>query len=242
MLALIDGDIVVYRVGFTTEDVDSTIACLRVQEVVAGILSAVNADSYKIFLTEDNDPTAFRKRIYPEYKAHRIQPRPKWYKEIRDFLQTTYDAEVCHEIEADDALGIEQCKEHPTAGKSVICSIDKDLKQIPGLHYNFVKQERDSRSILEGLYYFYTQLLVGDSSDNIKGVWKVGPKKAEVILEDFGHAAAEKDISFEQELFNRVRETYSNDEEMLMNGRVLWIWKEVNDDWKKHWDALSTNS
>ena len=248
-LALIDGDILVYRIGFTTEDVDEGIMKARLRESINLILEAVEATAYKIYLTEENDPTQFRRRIYPEYKAHRLQAKPKHYQVIREYLQEHYDAEVCTGIEADDALGIEQYSRRdalaghfgifrqfpdvPKIGETIICSIDKDLKQIPGHHYNFVKLEHSEVSYAEGLRYFYTQLLTGDSSDNVKGVWKVGPVKAANIL-----ATADT----EQEMFHRVRDTYNNDEEMLMNGRVLWIWKQQNDDWQRHWDGLSKES
>ena len=228
MLALIDSDLLVYRVGFTTEDVDEGITKARIRETVKNMLEAVQATEFKMYLTADDDPTAFRKRIYPEYKAHRIQPKPKHYKFIRDHLQEHYDAEVCTEIEADDGLAIHQMQ-YLGQNKTVICSVDKDLKQIPGRHYNFVKDLEDIVEPLEGIRYFYTQLLTGDSADNIKGVWKVGPVKAAAIL-----AGADT----EQEMFNRVREAYSNDEEMLMNGRCLWIWKQPNDDWLHRFNVL----
>ena len=64
-LALIDGDIITYRCGFTTEDVDSQLACIRTKDMLDGILIDVGATAYKVFLTEENDPTAFRRRIYP---------------------------------------------------------------------------------------------------------------------------------------------------------------------------------
>ena len=224
MLALIDGDILVYRIGFTTEDVDEGIMKARLRESINLILEAVQATSFKIYLTEENDPKAFRRRIYPEYKAHRLQPKPKHYSAIRAYLQEHYDAEVCTEIEADDALGI-----HQTGEYSVICSIDKDLKQIPGHHYNFVKLEHSEVSVPDGLRYFYTQLLTGDSSDNVKGVWKVGPVKAANIL-----AGAET----EAEMFWRVYHAYGNADEMLMNGRVLHIWKQPEDDWINHYNEL----
>jgi 5'-3' exonuclease len=225
MLALIDGDLLVYRIGFTTEDVDEGIVKARLRESINLILEAVEATEFKIYLTAENDPTAFRKRIYPEYKANRVQPKPKHYSFIREHLQGHYDAEVCHEIEADDGLGISQ-----TDDSSVIVSIDKDLKQIPGNHYNFVKLESSFVTPEEGLLHFYTQLLTGDSSDNIKGVWKCGPVKAANILAG---------TKTELQMFQAVRDTYSNDEEMLMNGRVLWIWKQRHDDWINHYQRLN---
>ena len=228
MLALVDADILVFRIGFTTEDVDEGLMRARMRESINKILESVQATEFKMFLTADDDPTAFRKRIYPEYKANRVQPRPKLYNEIREHLQSHYDAEICYEIEADDALGITQTQ-YLGQNKSIIVSIDKDLHQIAGLHYNFVKDVESIVEPFEGLKYFYTQLLTGDSSDNIKGVWKVGPVKAAKILEG---------AETEQEMFQRVRETYGNDDEMLMNGRVLWIWKQPNDDWIHRFNAL----
>jgi 5'-3' exonuclease len=73
------------------------------------------------------------------------------------------------------------------------------------------------------------QCLTGDRSDNIKGIEKIGPKKAEKILEG---------LVTEQDLFNAVRETYGNDEEFIMNGRVLWIRRKDNEDWKDRFNAL----
>ena len=230
MLALFDADLLVYRIGFTTEDVDEGIMKARLRESINLILEATQATEFKMYLTADDDPTAFRKRIYPEYKAHRIQPKPKHYRAIREYLQANYDAEVCQGIEADDALGITQMVHWKDSDPSIIVSIDKDLRQIPGHHYNFVKDEEFEQDYHGGLKYFYTQLLTGDSADNIKGVWKCGPVKAANIL-----AGAET----EQEMFNRVRETYSNDEEFLLNARVLWIWKQPNDDWIHHYERLT---
>jgi 5'-3' exonuclease len=73
------------------------------------------------------------------------------------------------------------------------------------------------------------QCLTGDRSDNIKGIDGIGPKKAEKILDG---------CITEQELFNAVREAYSNDEEFIMNGRVLWIRRQENEDWKDRFNAL----
>ena len=236
MQALIDGDLIVYRVGFTTEGDPSEIASFRVNDVIDNILRDTKADSYKVYLTQEDDLEAFRRKVYPEYKATRLgKPKPKWYHYIRDYLQVEWGAEVVKYIEADDALGIEQIKglrqfdpdpsywNQPEFNKNtIICSVDKDLKQIPGYHYNFVKQEKEFVETTDALRYFYKQLLTGDSADNIKGVYKVGPVKAEQILSG---------LTSEQELFSRVRETYGNDSEMLLNGRVLWIWRKSQDDW-----------
>jgi 5'-3' exonuclease len=127
-------------------------------------------------------------------------------------------------MEADDYLGINQNE------SSIICSIDKDLLQVPGKHYNFVKKEFYEVDEETGFRNFYTQLLTGDTSDNIKGIAGIGPVKAKKALAD----------SFtEQEMFSVVRDMYKNDEWMIMNGRCLHILRSLDDDWTNHFERLA---
>ena len=127
-------------------------------------------------------------------------------------------------MEADDYLGIHQNKD------TIICSIDKDLLQVSGRHYNFVKKEFYEIEELEGLRKFYKQLLTGDTSDHIKGIEGIGPVKAEKAL---------LFCETEQEMFNKVREMYHNDDWLIMNGRCLWVLRSLDDDWTKHFERLS---
>lgn len=221
MIALIDGDIVAYRVACTLQEDDAAdFAYARTEDLVDQIIVNSEADSFRIFLTgKDN----FRYTIYPEYKAHRPKEKPHWLQPIREYLVANFNAEVINGQEADDALGINQ------TGDSIICSIDKDLLQIPGRHYNFVKDEFTEVDEFQGIHHFYMQCLMGDRSDNIKGIPKVGPKNAEKILA--GKLT-------EKELFDAVRDAYGNDEEFIMNARVLWIRRKEDEDWKDRFDAL----
>lgn len=175
MKALIDGDILVYRIGYTTQDVELPIACWRMDDAIRVILQALGADSYKIYLTS-SDRSNYRFKLYDLYKANRKSEKPLWYNELRDHLCKQHDAEMVFEQEADDAMGIAQGKD------SCIVSIDKDLDQIAGLHYNFVKQELYEVTEEEGLRFFYFQLLRGDPADNIPGCPGIGPVKAERAL------------------------------------------------------------
>ena len=221
MKALIDADIVAYRVACTLEDDDAEdFVYARAEDLVDQILVNTEATEYRLFLTGKNN---FRYSIYPEYKAHRPTEKPFWLEKCRQYLIATFNAEVIDGQEADDALGIAQTED------TIICSIDKDLLMIPGRHYNFVKDEFQEVTNDSGMRHFYMQCLTGDRSDNIKGIEKIGPKKAEKILAG---------CVTEQELFNAVRDAYSNDEEFLMNGRVLWIRRKENEDWKDRFNEL----
>lgn len=221
MKALIDADIVAYRVACTLQEDDAEdFVYARTEDLVDQILVNTEATEYRLFLTGKNN---FRYSIYPEYKAHRPTEKPFWLEKCREYLIATFNAEVINGQEADDALGINQTED------TIICSIDKDLLMIPGQHYNFVKDEFITVTPESGIRHFYMQCLTGDRSDNIKGIEKIGPKKAEKILAG---------CVTEQEMFNAVRDAYSNDEEFLMNGRVLWIRRKENEDWKDRFNEL----
>ena len=222
MKALIDADIVAYRVACTLEEDDAAdFVYARAEDLIDSILVNTEATEYRLFLTgKDN----FRYALYPEYKANRRdKEKPFWLENVRQYLKANFNAEVIDGQEADDALGIAQTDD------TIICSIDKDLLMIPGKHYNFVKDEFITIDKDQAMRNFYMQCLTGDRSDNIKGIDGIGPKKAEKILVG---------CITEQELFDAVREAYSNDEEFIMNGRVLWIRRQENEDWKDRFNAL----
>ena len=185
MLALVDGDIVVHRIGFTTENDDWNIAKWRIDETLDNLLIDTNATEYRIYLS-DTTENGFRQKYYPEYKANRKAPKPKHYDRLKEYLLTEWEARITMEQEADDALGIDQVVVDRSVlsndKRSVICSIDKDLLQIPGLHWNFVKKEWKEVSPQEALLRFYHQLLTGDTSDNVKGIKGTGPIRAANVL------------------------------------------------------------
>jgi 5'-3' exonuclease len=180
-----------------------------------------------MFMTGDSN---FRYQIYPEYKAQRLKvAKPRHLKHLQEYITSTYDATWSNNCEADDLMGIAQCASDED---TTIVSIDKDLLMIPGKHYQWeirgnsggkawVKEAKNvTISHLEGMKWFYTQCLTGDSADNIKGASGVGKVGAARILD-----ACET----EQEMFEAVRDSFSLDEEFLMNAQVLWIMRKEND-------------
>lgn len=222
MEALMDGDIYAFRVACTTENDNEAIAVYRVNEMIENTLAEVEASEYKLFLTS---PDNFRKHIYPEYKANRTATKPKHLQFLRDYLVESWQGTVAERMEADDYLGINQHE------SSIICSIDKDLLQVPGKHYNFVKKEFYEVDEETGFRNFYTQLLTGDTSDNIKGIAGIGPVKAKKALAE---------ATNEYEMFCIVRDMYKNDEWMIMNGRCLHILRSLDDDWTNHFERLTS--
>lgn len=219
MHSLIDADILVYRIGFTTQEEGFGIAAWRMSNLIEQILDATKATSFQCYLTQSKDDTAFRRKIYPEYKMNRKAPRPVHYDELREFLMKDWSAKMVSCIEADDAIGIDSNRDD-----CVIVSIDKDLLQLPGLHYNFVKQEFKTVTKEEGIRFFYQQCLTGDTADNVKGIAGIGPKKAEKILAVADKLYHHEDAGGKEgNWFNAVRREYDNDYEFYINGACLYI-------------------
>lgn len=236
MRALLDGDIYAFRSASSAEHDNLGIATYRVEEMIDKTLNETGASEFSIYLSGNNN---FRYEIYPEYKANRTQPKPRFLKEVKDYLIEKYQAVVSDGCEADDLLGIEQCQlyqGYEGTWPTIICSIDKDLRMIPGMHYSFeikgtsVKGKEWIRPMeitnveyFDGLRRFYTQLLTGDSTDNVKGAAGIGPVKAQRILAD---------CTTEEELLEATRDFFSSDEELLMTGQCLWIFRKPNDRWR----------
>lgn len=220
MLALIDADLVAYRAAASAEEEEVSVALYRTDKTIQDILTDVGTYDFRAYLTGSNN---FRKALTPDYKANRKdKPLPQHLAACRQFLVTEYKAEVCDGYEADDALGVNQRTEG-----TIICSLDKDLLQVPGHHYNWVKKFFDDVSEDEGLLSFYTSTLVGDRSDNITGVVGIGPVKAGNALR--GHLP--------EDWYQICREMYNDDERYHLNCKLLWIWRTMNGTWQPPTDV-----
>lgn len=175
--------------------------------IMLSILEAARFSGYQGYLSAVADQTMFRLKYAKtkKYKENRLKSvccnagidstgectvcrvckspcearsiKPHYYQEIRDYLLDTFNVEVVTGIEADDALGIAQTP------YSCICSIDKDLLQIPGKHYSFVKQEWYDIDEFTGWKNLFLLTLQGDTADNIPGLERIGPKTALKLLE-----------------------------------------------------------
>lgn len=214
LTVLIDGDLISYPCAAASENDPEDIAILRAYDVISRLLDNIVPDNYRVFL---GHKVNFRKTLSPDYKANRTTPAPKHRNAINEYLFNEHKAESLMGAEADDLLGMNQKQD----GSTIIASYDKDLLQVPGKHYNWHRDVFTDMDHYTASYHFYSQLLIGDPSDNVKGVLGIGKKKAEKIL--YGLT--------EEEMFDKCRELYDNDERFLLSGRLLWIWKSPYDVW-----------
>lgn len=212
MKCLIDGDIVSYAAGFanvqrvyvtpdmeefkykkeavahctekgldpsniekrTTPD-EPQFAFANAKKIIRKCLEACDTEEYEIYLSGSE---SFRKDLDSTYKAHRKEDgKPPQHEEIMQYLIDHHGAIVSHSgMEADDFLGM-------AAGEdTVICSLDKDLDQIAGYHYNWRDDNKYFISSDEADLWFWMQMLIGDTADNVQGVYGIGPVKAYRLL------------------------------------------------------------
>jgi 5'-3' exonuclease len=181
--AIIDADSIAWIIGYRHKD--NQLEGMVIDDVdtfVKSVLNNTGATHYVGYLGNDTK-TSFRRDMVPGYKSNRPDT-PDWYKQwgkIIDshLIQAWGFQRSADGFEADDmiAAAAQACvKDYE------ICGVDKDLKQIPGKHYNYNKNEHVVVSQREGEFSLAIQCLTGDSTDGIKGIPKVGPKTAITIL------------------------------------------------------------
>jgi hypothetical protein len=240
LIALIDGDIVLYRTGFASQDVPENIAKARLSETMGMILDTLGTTKYQAFLSDSANN--FRLKLFPNYKGNRSSEKPVHHTALRDYLLSKWKAKVAEGEEADDALGIWQTGNAQFFGSleesdTCICSIDKDLMQIPGYHFNWVTGVKRFVTSTEARYRFWYQVLVGDSTDNItpkQGLScpGIGPEKAYAALE--GETSGLGYFKACQALFRKYVEGTAEeaDRRLLLTGQLVKIRQYEGEIWQ----------
>ena len=224
---LVDGDILAYRAAFSVGDlaypweVEAKVDDLM-DYIIGETLVISNGSDYKTYLTGKNN-FRYDIAVTAEYKGNRKSvSKPAMLPDARNYLVKSWNGRVVNGQEADDAIAIAATKSDPET--TVVASIDKDMLQIPCWHFNFVTGDWTYVEPEQGLKSFYKQILTGDNADNIKGIYRVGPVKAEKILDG---------ITDEKALYDAVVEAYGGDKErVLENARLLWLRREEGQMWQ----------
>ena len=206
-----------------------------VDVMIKNIIVGSESTDYIVYLS---GATNFRNEVATirEYKGNRSsETRPIHYDYIRSYIEDKHPTITSINCEADDLCAMRLYTEYKKAlvsknqndCEAILCSIDKDLRNIPGHHYNIKDKYIDWVSPSMANIHFAKQLLTGDSTDNIPGISyfsdkkkKVGPKTAEKML---------KDCTSIQELYEGVCEVYAEfageDWEVKLQevGTLLWM-------------------
>jgi 5'-3' exonuclease len=205
---IIDADSLFYMIAATTDTEYQ--AKKNLDTAINRIIDTINAETVTIFI---KGPNNFRFLADSDYKGNRKSAIDEAVKERVDQLYA-YARELY--ITSDDGEADDYCAitayESMKAGQSFIVShIDKDLNTIPGWHHNFRTNDIYSMSPEVSYFFLMKQLIMGDSTDNIKGIWKVGPKGAEKALIDLPPA----------QMYNTVLSLWQ--EKMGANWKELYV-------------------
>ena len=229
MKLLIDADFIVYKSCAAAEtEVDFGNDVILVTSNFSDAYGATKREitklenkfgSFTSVILFFSDSKNFRKDILSDYKGHRQRKKPCGYRRVINRLKKEYEVIIMPTLEADDAMGIYSTK---NLG-NIICSPDKDMRQIPGKLYNM----EDTTLITQedGAKWHLIQSMAGDQTDGYSGVPGIGVKRAESIFKENGYS------------WKTVLETFENkglsEYEALMNARLARI-LTVNDyDFKK---------
>lgn len=204
-------------------------------------------ESGEFYLTNKG---SFREKLVPTYKMNRADlRRPEHLFSCKQFIINKYDG-ICRtgEYEADDMLAMRMTACQAEGFNPICVSIDKDLKQVSGWHWDFVKKELVYISPVEGHRNFYKQLLTGDTTDGIVGIKGIGPKTAEKLIDHLSspfdmyvvclkewlkflkQEADEDPIAYMERVVHHVN----------LNARLLYLLRSYDDVWEEPNEEVST--
>jgi len=205
-LWLVDGSSYLYRAFFALPPLSTTKG--EPTGAVLGVLNMLNRllkeeDPELIAVVFDAPGPTFRDDIFKEYKAH----RPPMPDDLRAQIAPLIEAIPAFGlplvrvagVEADDVIGTLAAR-GVRAGLTVVVSTgDKDMAQLVSDDITLVNTMFETRLDRAGVKAKFDVLpeqivdylaLVGDTSDNIPGVPKVGPKTAAKWLKEYGNVDA----------------------------------------------------
>tara|TARA_R110002073_G_scaffold149966_3_gene303971 strand:+ start:2108 stop:2905 length:798 start_codon:yes stop_codon:yes gene_type:complete len=208
-LTIIDADGLIFYCAYGFKDqlnmIGTSAAKERIDDYILRILNVTKASHYLGFYGEEGKknfrhgwatvkpykgtrkPEAWQTYFKPRLKKHFLE---KW-----GFIPVG-------DMEADDAVIIAH---HQFKDEWDITHVgeDKDMKQVGEFkRYNPKKREFENVSHWEGRKFFWSQMIMGDSSDNINGIHGQGKKSPYI------GALLEVEDPTEDKLFEIVRDAY----------------------------------
>lgn len=172
--------------------------------------------------------TNFRKELDEEYKANR-KDMPEDLKIQMPYIKRAFELLgwpilQAPDVEADDVLGTMALRSSLKGYNTYIISGDKDFRQIVNDNLHVIDTMHDvcydKEAVKEKMGVYPENVaawlaLVGDDSDNVKGVDKVGKGTAPKLLEQYG--SLQGIIDHQNEIKGKIGE---NIREAIANGQL----------------------
>lgn len=252
---IVDADLLVYEIAFgsetgwkaltNTEDLPPwDYVAQMLHNRLDAICREVKTDKAPVlYLTEGK---TFRYDVAKKkpYKAGRKLEKPWHFRNLMVYIRDVLGAKVATGIEADDLMSIDHLA---SGGTTILCSRDKDLRQIPGYMFSWELSRQPSFGPTNlppdgmlylndkgelrgfGLSWFYAQVLTGDTIDNYGGCPGIGPKKAFQLLAGL---QPEEQLEAVIQAYKDVYGDETWEEELLEQGRLAWILRKPDQVWE----------
>ena len=188
----VDADQLCYLAGCHDDEPFAT-AKHNFHSVLETFMIQAGAEYYTLHLTGADKGGRFEIATVKEYQANRKgKAKPKHLMALREYVGGLPEAVYHNNQEADDGMaqGNYAAIKAGNESLSVICSADKDLRMCSGYHLNqqtgelvhvdgygeIRLTEGKSKAVKGyGTSFFWAQLLMGDTADNIPGLPALGP-------------------------------------------------------------------
>ena len=256
LLPLLDGDVLRYELGYgaetgwraITEDAEAVPPFSYVEGLLLERIETIKRNCHTdkdpvIYITEGR---TFRYDIAKRkpYKDQRKETKPYHFNNLSVYLKHVLNCIVVTGIEADDQLVIDHVS---SGGTTILCSRDKDLKQAPGWFHSWELGRQpsfgpelitnegyitisDNHKTIKGcgLAFFYSQVLTGDTVDNIPGLPNCGPVRAFELLNG----------KTPEEMLSAVVEAYQDsypdtwEAELTEQGQLCWLLRKPDALWQ----------
>jgi len=222
-LVLVDGSSYLYRAYHAMPDLSNSAG--EPTGTIYGVINMIRK-LLKDYPTEhmvvvfDAKGKTFRDELYPEYKANRPPMPDDLRQQVEPILEIVRDMGLpllqVEGVEADDVIGTLAREAAARQQEVVISTGDKDMAQLVDSYISLINTMTDTKMDEEGVFTRFgvrpDQIidylaLVGDTSDNVPGVPKVGPKTAAKWLAEFNHldAIIENAESFKGKIGENLR-------------------------------------
>ena len=241
-LVLIDGSSYLYRAFHALPSLSNSRG--EPTGALHGVLNMINKlvreqPAERIAVIFDAPGKTFRDELYAEYKAN----RPPMPDELRAQVEPLIDAVRAmglpllriEGVEADDVIGT-LCVRGAESGLHVLVSTgDKDMAQLVNDHVTLVNTMTETvldRDGVKAKFDVYPEqiidylALVGDASDNIPGVPRVGAKTAAKWLNEYTNA--DNIVAHAEDIKGKVGESLrDNIDQLRMSQELATIRKNV---------------
>jgi hypothetical protein len=177
-VGLIDADYIKYHV-IHNYNPNKTVPELT-EEAIGALRDKFTSSNMLFCFTGSNnfrDHIAFEKKYKGTRKLSDNEEHTSNLKlKVVEYVGERYPSLLYDDLEADDLLSMLQDED------TFIYSEDKDLKQVPGTHWDIKKGEFYKISKDDALKFLMKQMIEGDTVDNITGLKGYGPASCKTLL------------------------------------------------------------